>query len=132
MCGTGSCQVLALNITLLTELHAVRSTTLDSFFFTTVTWAGSPYLLLPLAMAFALLDRCSTNCLQRWFVPLVLASTLLVVQSAKLLVARPRPTLFEALIALPADHCFRSALRGALVFNKVPRIEAATRRNRSC
>ena len=60
-------------------------------------------------MAFALLDRCSTNCLQRWFVPLVLASTLLVVRSAKLLVARPRPTLLEALIALPADDSYPSA-----------------------
>ena len=108
MCGTGSCQALPLDATILSTLHAMRSPALDSFF-TIVTWAGSIYLLLPVAIGCALFDKHATSYLHRWFVPVALCGIWLVVQSAKVLVARPRPALFDALITMPADASYPSA-----------------------
>ena len=108
ICGTGSCHALPTDIALLSALHTLRSPALDSFF-VIVTWAGSLYLLLPVATVFALLDKRDGSTLQRWFVPLALCGTWLAVHSAKALVARPRPDLFDALITVPADGSFPSA-----------------------
>ena len=108
ICGTGSCRALPWDITVLSALHALRSPALDSFF-TIVTWAGSLYLLLPIAIVLALLNKRAAHYFHRWFVPLALCVTSIVVHSAKILVARPRPVLFEALIALPVDGSYPSA-----------------------
>ena len=108
ICGTGVCRALPADIAVLSALHAMRSPALDSFF-ALVTWAGSFYVLLPVAIVFALRDQRASHFLQRWFVPLALCFTWIAVQSAKLLVARPRPELFDALITLPTDGSYPSA-----------------------
>lgn len=108
ICTAGRCHALTFDAELLSQLHAWRTPVFD-FFFQVVTWAGSLYVLLPLALLLAALDTRSTHVYQRWFVPLALLSHWPVVHAAKLLIARPRPKLFEALIALPTDGSFPSA-----------------------
>ncbi len=108
VCPAGRCHALAMDADMLSQLHAWRTPALDVFF-EICTWAGSLYLLLPLALMLAALHTHTTNVYQRWFVPLALLSHWPVVHAAKLLIARPRPNLFEALIALPTDNSFPSA-----------------------
>ena len=108
ICGTGICRALPWDTTVLSALHALRSPALDTFF-AVVTWAGSLYLLLPIAIVMALLDKQATHYFHRWFIPLALCATWIVVHSAKILVARPRPVLFDALITLPVDGSYPSA-----------------------
>ena len=108
ICATNRCHALTFDTELLSQLHARRTPVLDVSF-RIVTWAGSLYVLLPLALLLAALDTRTTNVYQRCFVPLALVSHWPVVHAAKLLIARPRPNLFEALIALPSDSSFPSA-----------------------
>ena len=108
ICTANRCHALAFDTDLLTQLHARRTPVLDVWF-RFVTWAGSLYVLLPLSLLLAALDKRTTNVYQRCFVPLALVSHWPVVHAAKLLIARPRPNLYEALIALPTDHSFPSA-----------------------
>lgn len=108
ICAAGRCRVLAFDASVLTTLQGWRTPALDNFF-ALVTWAGSLYVLLPLAVLLALTDRRAIGYYQRGFVVLALLSNWLVIHLAKLLIARPRPTPFEALIALPADDSFPSA-----------------------
>lgn len=108
VCPAGRCRVLAFDASVLTTLDGWRTPALDNFF-AVVTWAGSLYLLLPLNVLLALTDRRAIGYYQRGFVLLALFSNWLVIDLAKLLVARPRPAPFEALIALPADGSFPSA-----------------------
>jgi membrane-associated phospholipid phosphatase len=108
ICPMGSCRALSWEIGVLHGLHALRSPALDNFFLI-VTWLGSLYLLLPIAIVVALLDRRASSVLQRWFVPLALCSTWAAIHGAKILVARARPEWFDALITLPADGSYPSA-----------------------
>lgn len=108
ICATNRCHAPAFDTELLSQLHVWRTPVLDALF-RFVTWAGSLYVLLPLALLLAALDTRTTNVYQRCFVPLALVSHWPVVHAAKLLIARPRPNLYEALIALPTDHSFPSA-----------------------
>ena len=108
VCPGERCHALAVDVAVLSRLHTWRSATLDSFF-QIITWAGSLYVLLPLALLLAALERHNAAACRRWFVPLALLSYWPVIQAAKLLIARPRPTLFEALTILPADASFPSA-----------------------
>ena len=107
-CPAGRCRVLPFDASVLTTLHSWQTPALDKFF-ALVTWAGSLYVLLPLAVVLALTDRRAISHYQRGFVVFALLSNWLVIHLAKLLVARPRPTPFEALITLPADESFPSA-----------------------
>ena len=108
ICAAGHCRVLAFDASVLATLQGWRIPALDNFF-TLVTWAGSLYLLLPVAVLLALTDRRATSYYQRGFVVLALISNWLVIHLAKLLVARPRPMPFEVLITLPADGSYPSA-----------------------
>jgi len=87
---------------------AHRSAALDAFF-RGVTWLGSLYVLTPLAVL------VTTTLLygRRWREILLLVvgfgGAVLWVHLAKALLNRPRPTLVEPLVALPADSSFPSA-----------------------
>ena len=108
LCPELHCRVPAFDSDTLIALHAWRSPALDGLF-AALTWAGSLYVLLPLAVLTALLDTRAAPWWQRAFVPLALLSTWAVVHAAKLMVARPRPNLFETLIAMPGDGSYPSA-----------------------
>lgn len=108
VCPGGRCHAPVLDVELLSRLHAWRTPSLDVFF-QVITWTGSLYVLLPLALVLAALDTRTAQGYRRWFVPLALVSHWPVVHATKLLIARPRPNLYEALIQLPTDHSFPSA-----------------------
>lgn len=108
VCPAGRCQVLDFDAQWLGALASWRTPLLDDFF-RALSWAGSLYVLLPLAVALALLDRRAASLWQRAFLPLALVSQWPAVHVAKLLIARPRPNLYEPLIAMPADGSFPSA-----------------------
>jgi undecaprenyl-diphosphatase len=108
VCPDGRCHALAIDVAVLSTLHTWRSAPLDSFF-QIITWAGSLYVLLPLALLLAALERDRMRRCRRWFVVLALLSYWPVIQATKALIARPRPTLFEALTTLPSDPSFPSA-----------------------
>ncbi len=93
---------------------AHRSERLDDFF-RSVTWLGSLYVLTPLAVLIAAVLLY----IQKWWETLLLVigfgGAALLVHLAKALLACPRPTLIEPLIALPADSSFPSAHTAQIV-----------------
>jgi undecaprenyl-diphosphatase len=74
-----------------------------------ITWLGSLWLLLPLAagVAWHLVRRERRR--DAGFVVLALLSTAALSHLAKLWLARPRPDLFDAVVAMPADWSYPSA-----------------------
>lgn len=83
--------------------YALRSPWLDSFFLA-ITWLGSLAVLLPLAVLLWWWQGKPAG-----FVALALVTSSAVVHLAKLLLERPRPEYFPALIDMPADASFPSA-----------------------
>ena len=83
-----------------------RTPGLDAFFMT-ATWLGSIAVLLPAAAAIAWRERQHGR--SALFVPVSVVAASLLAHLTKLLVERPRPNLFEPLVALPADSSFPSA-----------------------
>jgi undecaprenyl-diphosphatase len=108
VCTAGRCHALGFDSQVLVQLHAWRTPLLDDFF-AAVTWAGSDYVLLPLALLLAAIDTRAGSWPRRGFVLLALLSYWPVIQITKHLVARPRPSLYESLITLPGDGSFPSA-----------------------
>jgi len=89
-------------------MAAHRSEGLDDGF-RAVTWLGSLYVLAPLA---ALLVAGLLYFQKRWEALVLVigfGGAVLWVHLAKALLARPRPTLVEPVIALPTDGSFPSA-----------------------
>ncbi len=87
---------------------AHRSEALDTFF-RGVTWLGSLYLLVPLALLSAALLGYFQK---RWEASLLivgLGGATLLVHLIKLISARPRPAVGERLVPLPWDSSFPSA-----------------------
>ncbi len=74
-----------------------------------VTWLGSLIVLLPGALLLAWRRRAGTPPRARAFVPLALLGAAALAHLAKLAIARPRPDLVPALVAMPADPSFPSA-----------------------
>jgi len=72
-----------------------------------VTWLGSLFVLLPLALALAWRQRSDWR--QRLFPPLAVLGAAGLAQALKWLVDRDRPDLFPALVNMPADASFPSA-----------------------
>lgn len=95
----------------LTWVHAWRSPWADlamSF----VTWLGSLYVLLPVAVLLAAWRARGLPSGQRGsacFVPVALLGASVIVHTLKLAVARTRPGLFDPLITMPVDPSFPSA-----------------------
>ena len=74
-----------------------------------LTWLGSLWLLVPVAVGWAMRRRERAFPPLAWFGPMALAATCLVVYPLKELVSRPRPSLFQALVPMPPDASFPSA-----------------------
>lgn len=108
VCPGRPCAVPALDVAGLTTLNAWRNGWLDRGFMI-LTWLGSLYLLLPAALLLAW--RASRTSLPRAaaFVPAALIGAAILAHLAKLVIERPRPDLFPALIAMPDDASFPSA-----------------------
>lgn len=108
VCPGGQCVVPAVDATGLSLAHGWRSAWLDMFA-ASVTWAGSLYVLLPLALVLAWRDARLCGWKRAAFLPLALLGAAAVVHLAKLIVARPRPDLFPPLTMMPTDASFPSA-----------------------
>lgn len=108
VCPRGDCGVPAIDRTVLDVLDVLRTPALDAFF-AGVTWFGSMFLLLPGAsIVVAWLWRHGRR-RAAGMIALSLGGAWLLAHAAKAVVARPRPELHEALIAMPADLSFPSA-----------------------
>ena len=78
-------------------------------FYTTITWLGSLYLLLPLSVLLCLLLLGSGKSWQAMLISSSLLTTIISVHVAKLMFRRPRPSTTELLVAMPSDWSFPSA-----------------------
>lgn len=108
VCPAGACRVPEADRRVLDALAAFGHPSLDAFF-AAATWLGSIAVLLPASLAFAWRmgrrgDRAGAALL-----PLAVGGAWLIAQVGKLLVARPRPDLHAAVIAMPEDLSFPSS-----------------------
>jgi len=108
VCPDGTCQALEFDRQVLASLHALQTPWLDALL-TAATWLGSIVVLLPLSLALAWRYRRRAQPIAAVLLPLAVGGAWLLAHAAKLLVVRPRPDLFPALIAMPADLAFPSA-----------------------
>ena len=108
VCPHGTCRVLELDRQLLWALNALQRPWLDALL-TAATWLGSIIVLVPLALALAWRYRRRGQPVAAFLLPLAVGGAWLLAHAGKLLVARPRPDLYPALISMPADLSFPSA-----------------------
>ncbi|MFM2059109.1 MAG: hypothetical protein RLY71_3494 [Pseudomonadota bacterium] len=106
VCPAG-CGVPAPDVAGLDLAQRWRTPLLDGLFMA-VTWLGSLWLLLPIALLLAWRWRQQARP-AAWFVPLALLGSTLLAHAAKLLVNRPRPDLHPMLVDLPPDASYPSA-----------------------
>ena len=107
-CPQGACVVGAFDRFGLEWAAAWRSEGLDALALG-ITWLGSLWLLLPLAAGLAGYLAFRKRQREAAFVLLALLTTAVLSHLTKLWLARPRPDLFDAVIALPADWSYPSA-----------------------
>jgi undecaprenyl-diphosphatase len=108
VCPDAICRALDFDRELLAELHALQQPWLNASF-EAVTWMGSISVLLPLALALAWRYQRRGKCADALLLPLGVGGAWLLAHAGKLLVVRPRPDLYPALIPMPADLSFPSA-----------------------
>ena len=108
VCPQGDCPLNAFDHAGLTLAHAGLTASLEPWL-RGVTWLGSLFLLLPLA----LLAAWRLGSAGRWSAGVFVVSALLgaavLAHLAKLWVARPRPELFPATVPMPMDWSYPSA-----------------------
>lgn len=107
VCPGGACRALDADRWALDALAAMRRPWLDAFFAAS-TWLGSIAVLLPASLALAWWYRRRGDRVAPWLLPLAVGGAWLIVRVAKVVVARPRPDLHEALVALPGGLSFPS------------------------
>jgi undecaprenyl-diphosphatase len=78
-------------------------------FFTTITWLGSLYLLLPISVILCFLLLWTGKSEHVIFIALNLSVTILSAHVAKLIFRRPRPLTTDLLVPMPSDWSFPSA-----------------------
>jgi membrane-associated phospholipid phosphatase len=100
--------IQSLDIRVLKEADSLRAPLLDTTF-RGLTWLGSLWILIPVAVSFSIVRQHKHSRLVAWLGPIALAATSLVVYALKELVSRPRPDLHQNLITLPIDSSFPSA-----------------------
>lgn len=93
---------------ILKAADSLRTPFLDTAFLG-LTWLGSLWVLVPVAVLCAVRNRHKQSRRSTWLGPAALATTCLVIYPLKELVARPRPDLHQALVSLPLDASFPSA-----------------------
>jgi len=107
VCPLGQCQVPPIDRAGMALAFEVQSPWLDTAM-RTVTWAGSIWVLGPLAVLHALLAGRNASSLRAAQVPLSLFSSAAIAQIFKWWIDRPRP-VDAPLIALPIDPGYPSA-----------------------
>lgn len=78
-------------------------------FFTTITWLGSLYLLLPLSLLLCFVLLWTGKSGHVILIVLNMSVTILSVHVAKLMFRRPRPSTTDLLVTMPSDWSFPSA-----------------------
>ncbi len=78
-------------------------------FFTTITWLGSLYLLLPISVLLCLLLLWAGKSGHVILIVVNVSVTIFSVHVAKLMFRRPRPSTTDLLVAMPSDWSFPSA-----------------------
>jgi len=107
-CAGGPCRVPWIDAAGLAWLSAWRTSGLD-IFFAAITWLGSLWVLLPLAVMIAWRENGRSSLPASIFVPMSLLVAAGLAHIAKIIVERPRPDLFPATVSLPVDWSFPSA-----------------------
>ncbi len=92
---------------ILTWFHHVRTPWLDTYF-STITWMGSLWLLIPLYLGYIILYG-SSNPVMGKMVTLIFWGTIITTYTLKYLLERKRPHFFGPLHELPIDPSFPSA-----------------------
>lgn len=108
VCFDASCGPALFDQALLALAQHWRSPHLDQFF-SIITWGGSLKVLVPVALGLMVLIAARQGHRDALFLGAALAGASILCHGAKLLVLRPRPELFEAVTAMPADFAFPSA-----------------------
>jgi membrane-associated phospholipid phosphatase len=108
VCAGGQCIVPAVDAAGLSLAHGWRTAWLDGLA-ASITWGGSLFVLVPLALLFAALDARRRGWKVASFVPFALMASAALAHLAKIAVSRPRPELFPPLTTMPADASFPSA-----------------------
>jgi membrane-associated phospholipid phosphatase len=108
VCPDGICRALDFDRELLAALHALQRPWLDAIL-TRATWLGSIAVLLPVALALSWRHRRRGPPGAALLLPIAVGGAWLLAHASKLLVARPRPDLYPALISMPADPSYPSA-----------------------
>jgi undecaprenyl-diphosphatase len=101
-------QVTDVDARILAALNALRQPWLDAFF-AAVTWLGSIVVLLPAAFALAWRLQQRGQGRAALLLPSAVSGAWALAHLGKVLIERPRPDLFPAVIAMPADPSFPSA-----------------------
>jgi membrane-associated phospholipid phosphatase len=108
VCPDGACGVTDYDRWLLGALQAARQPWLDVFF-ANATWLGSIAVLLPAALVMSWLFLRRGKRAPAALLLFALGGAWLLSHVSKMLVARPRPDLYSALIEMPVDPSFPSA-----------------------
>jgi undecaprenyl-diphosphatase len=107
-CAGGACRVPWIDTAGLGLANQWRTGGLDAFF-AAVTWLGSLWVLVPLAVLVAWRETRRSSLRAGLFVPISLLVAAGLAHIAKIIVERPRPELFPAAAEMPADWSFPSA-----------------------
>ena len=108
VCTGSQCSVPQFDSVVLGLLNDWKSNGLDTFF-AAITWLGSLWVLLPIAVLTAWQEYRRSGWRTAIFVPLSLLLASSLAHITKIMVERPRPELYPASIPVPVDWSFPSA-----------------------
>lgn len=108
VCPNGQCGMTEADRIGLALAHAMRGSLLDTLMHA-ATWLGSLKLLLPAFMVWAWLMFLRGGRRDAVFLANALLGSAMISHLAKLWVARPRPELYAASVAMPEDWSYPSA-----------------------
>jgi undecaprenyl-diphosphatase len=108
LCQDGVCPGPAYDGEILSSFYGARNSVLDRGF-EIITWAGSLYVLIPALLLIFLFQQGRPSFLNVAYVCASLLTAAILARIVKLLVARPRPEFYEALVLMPVDSSFPSA-----------------------
>ncbi len=108
VCTGTQCRVPWFDSATLGLLNDWKSNGLDTFF-AAITWLGSLWVLVPIAVLTAWKEYRRASWRAALFVPLSLLLASSLAHITKIMVERPRPELYPASIPVPVDWSFPSA-----------------------
>lgn len=108
VCAESQCRVSRFDTAVLDLFNDWKSSELDTFF-ATITWLGSLWVLVPIAVLTAWKEYRRSSLRACLFVPLSLLLASSLAHITKIIVERPRPELYPASIPVPVDWSFPSA-----------------------